>query len=396
MARKQTNIRRRGKSWVVYFRANGKQVWKSFKTKDEAELYLARYLPTSERDKYQAPVKVTFSEAAEEWHAHAEGPRGPWKRSTKVDYRSVLDCHLLPEFGSLYLEQVSARMIERWRDDKMRGGLSRRNAVKLIAVLHSIYERARRVYRAAGNPAAEVAPLAQTYDAGRYDFYSPEEIHALVRAVASEEDGALYLTAAFTGLRRGELLALRWRDVDFEGEAIRVYGSVSFGELTTPKSGKVRSVPMVAEVASALAKLGQRERFAGPDEPVFPGEGGGYADGSALRRRYEAARKRAGLRALRFHDLRHTFGSLAINFGSLVEVQHWMGHADAKTTMRYLHYKNRGDEAARLGAAFQTASTLQASALNMAATPFHTDASEEPENVVPIAVSRNDVERRSA
>jgi len=58
------------------------------------------------------------------------------------------------------------------------------------------------------------------------------------------------------------------------------------------------------------------------------------------------ARKKAKLRPLRFHDLRHTFGSLAINFGSLGDVQHWMGHADAKTTTCYLHYKSRGDEAA--------------------------------------------------
>lgn len=69
-----------------------------------------------------------------------------------------------------------------------------------------------------------------------------------MRAAASEQDGAVFLTAAFTGLRRGELLALRWRDVDFESQTIRVNGSVSFGELTSPKSGKVRSVPMVADV----------------------------------------------------------------------------------------------------------------------------------------------------
>jgi hypothetical protein len=85
-----------------------------------------------------------------------------------------------------------------------------------------------------------------------------------------------------------------------------------------------------------------------------------------VRRRFEAARDRAKLRPLRFNDLRHTFGSLAINFESLVEVQHWMGHAEVKTTMRYLHYKNRGEEAARLGPAFQAgspaASTLQAPA----------------------------------
>ena len=71
---------------------------------------------------------------------------------------------------------------------------------------------------------------------------------ALVRAADSEQDAAIYLTAAFTGLRQGELIALRWRDVDFAGSAIRVRASYTNGHLTTPKSGKVRSVPMAARV----------------------------------------------------------------------------------------------------------------------------------------------------
>lgn len=74
---------------------------------------------------------------------------------------------------------------------------------------------------------------------GDIDVFSPEEVHALVRAAASEQDAALYLTAAFTGLRRGELLALRWRDVDFAGSVIRVRASFAEGHVTTPKSGKV-------------------------------------------------------------------------------------------------------------------------------------------------------------
>jgi integrase len=380
MARKQTNIRQRGKSWVVYFRANGKQVWKSFKTKDEAEIFLARYLPRSEREKYQAPVKVTFKDAAEEWHSHAEGPRGPWKESTRRDYRSVLDHHLLPAFGRFYLEQVSTRMIEFWRDEKMRDGLSRRNAVKLVTVLHSIYQRAKKVYRLAENPVGEVTPLAKVYDAGRYDFYSPEEVWALVRASKSQSDGVLVLTAAFTGLRRAELIALTWRDIDFIGSAIRVRGSVSFGELTTPKSGKVRSVPMVDDLARELSSL-QIETGADDDDLVFPGDDGGYADGSAVRRRFVKARDKAKLRPLRFHDLRHSFGSLAARAAeSPRELQEWMGHADLKTTARYTHYRPRGGEAARLGPAFQaapTASTLQASVVQDAAAAFHLDAAAE-------------------
>ena len=116
-----------------------------------------------------------------------------------------------------------------------------------------------------------------------------------MRAAASEQDGAIFLTAAFTGLRLGELLALRWRDVDFAGATIRVRASYAGGELTTPKSGKVRAVPMAPDVASALAQLGRREDGLGDDDLVFVGETGGYLDGSALRRRYKTALERAGL-----------------------------------------------------------------------------------------------------
>ncbi|HUA48471.1 MAG TPA: hypothetical protein VMA77_24745 [Solirubrobacteraceae bacterium] len=83
------------------------------------------------------------------------------------------------------------------------------------------------------------------------------------------------------------LLALRWRDVDFGGSTIRVRASYYLGQLTTPKSGKVRAVPLAPDVASALGQLGRREHWVGDDDLVFAGEGGDYLDGSALRRRYK-------------------------------------------------------------------------------------------------------------
>ena len=120
------------------------------------------------------------------------------------------------------------------------------------------------------NPAADVEKHRQR-SSGDIEVFSPEEVMALVRAAGDEQDAAIYLTAAFTGLRRGELLALRWRDVDFVGQAIRVRASYADGQLTTPKSGKVRSVPMAPDVATALAGLGQRERWTGDDDLVFVG-----------------------------------------------------------------------------------------------------------------------------
>jgi len=111
---------------------------------------------------------------------------------------------------------------------------------------------------------------------------------------------------------------------------------------------------MVEDVARAIARTLHRDRFTSPDDHVFVGTDGRYLDSSALRRRYRAAQKLAGLDSIRFHDLRHTFGSLAITQAESVrELQDWMGHADARTTARYLHYKPRKGEARRLGQAFR-------------------------------------------
>ena len=121
-------------------------------------------------------------------------------------------------------------------------------------MMPGIFERARKVWGLKVNPVDDVEkpPLGSN---GDIEVFSPEEVWALVRAAASEQDAAIFLAAAFTGLRRGELVALRWRDVDFAGSVIRVRASYHEGVLTTPKSGKVRSVPMAPDVASALAKL---------------------------------------------------------------------------------------------------------------------------------------------
>jgi integrase len=280
------------------------------------------------------------------------------------------------------------------------GRLPRRTAVKVTAILHGIFERARRDYDFPGNPVDEFEPIKVTYDPDSYDFYEPEEAWALVGAAASEQDGAIFLTSAFAGLRLGELVGLRVGDVDFEAEAIRVLGSVDpkAGRGTT-KGGRGRSVPMVPELAQALARQ-LVDRDATEDEPLFPGQGGGYLDGSALRRRYRAAQKRAGLRPLRLHDLRHTFGSLAARAAvSTRELQEWMGHADAKTTARYTHYRSRGGEAARLAPAFAVAdpaSGLQANSLHEPAAPFNEDPTLETDIPAQAAFQRNQEEPAAA
>jgi len=356
---------KRGPVWYAKYRLpDGRQVqrkigpaWSQrgrppagYVTKRGAEDWLRHVLDEVRRGTLPGMVRTgaTFADAAAEYLRYAEHERGckPW---TLRGYRSVVHAHLLPAFGQRPIEAITTEMIEAWVAG-LDGSIRTRN--KLLIVLHGVLSRARKVYGLPFNAAAEVEGFRERRS-GDIAVFSPEEIWALVRAAESEQDAAIYLTAAFTGLRQGELLALRWRDVDFSRSVIRVRGSYGLGELTSPKSGKVRSVPLAPEVAEALTRLGHRKHFVGDDDPVFAGVTGGHLDSAALRRRYKTALTRGGLRSLRFHDLRHTFGTRMIGETDIRRVQEWMGHADVQTTMRYLHYVPRAEDARLVARAFR-------------------------------------------
>jgi integrase len=301
-----------------------------------------------------ASTSVTFAEAAAEYLRFAEQDRG-CKPSTVRGYLNAIKVHLLPVFGEMKLQDITVQEIERWRAGmssvRVQRELSNKTKNNLLVLMHAIFRHAVKLYGLPANPVASVDRF-RVRSSGDIQVFSPEEVWALVRAAKSEADAAIFLTAAFTGLRRGELLGLRWRDVDFAGSTIRVRASYAAGKLTTPKSGKVRAVPMAPDVASALAKFGDRERFTGDDDFVFTGEAGLPLDGDALSSRYRDALGRAGLRPLRFHDLRHTFGTRMIAKADIRRVQEWMGHADIQTTMKYLHYAPREEDAQLVAEAF--------------------------------------------
>lgn len=382
--------RARGPVWYAKYRLpDGRQLQKKlgpawtergrppagYYTKRLAEDWLRDVLDQARRGTLPGLVVTgaTFADAAAEFMRYVEHDKA-LKPSTLYGYQSILDAYLLPAFGDRQLEQITTADIEAWRselesvsevrraDRRCAKGdehppvstraLSNSTKNRIMVTLHGILRRACKVFGLSANPASGIErhPVRLT---GDIDVFSPEEVWALVRVAVSEQDAAIFLTAAFTGLRRGELIALRWRDVDFTGSVLRVCASFAGGALTAPKSGKVRSVPLAPEVAQALAKLSRRELLTGDDDLVFPGELSDFLDRSALRRRYTAALKRAGLRQLRFHDLRHTFGTRMIAKADIRRVQEWMGHADIQTTMRYLHYAPREEDAQLVAEAFR-------------------------------------------
>jgi integrase len=321
-------------------------------TKRTAEDWLRDTLDEARRGTLPGMVRTgaTFADAAAEWLRYVEDERA-CKPSTLQDYRQMVRT-LNASFGSLSIESITRQDLERWKAATMaERGISNRTLRKYLVALNGIFKRAMRVWNLPRNPAVEVE-RPRLVRAANINVFSGEEVMALVRAAECEQDAAIYLTAAFTGLRQGELLALRWRDVDFELELVRVRANFTHGREGSSKSGRERAVPMMTEVAQALARLSQRDRFTSPSDLVFCSRLGGHISPKHLATRYRKALERAGLRRLRFHDLRHTFGTHAIRAADPREVMEWMGHADLKTTQIYLAYKPQADAARRLSEVF--------------------------------------------
>lgn len=155
----------------------------------------------------------------------------------------------------------------------------------------------------------------------------------------------------------GELVALRWRDVRWSERVLVVERALSGDVEGTTKGRRIRYVPLGDQALGALDRLSRRANFTSVDDYVFAGVAGDRLDPSALRRRYVATRNAAGLPPLRFHDLRHTAGTLLTRVLDPVTGRDVLGHADLKTTERYLH----AVRASRLADAATRAFTPEAS-----------------------------------
>jgi integrase len=166
--------------------------------------------------------------------------------------------------------------------------------------------------------------------------------------------------AAYTGLRFGELRALRWRDVNFAGEAVWVRRNAptsapADAKPRAPKSGKGRSVPLIPQAIAALDRISQAGYPNGPEDLVLPTRGDGMLDAGHVRDAFYRGLIASGLGHLREKDnpgLRHTFGTIAVRVFPLTDVQAMLGHSDIQTTMRYVHSVPRTDAAWILAQAF--------------------------------------------
>jgi len=333
-------------------------------TRQQAERAL-RDLIVAARPASGPRTALPFDTLADRYLTHLEALGR--KPSTVQDVRGHLRHWLRPHFDGRTVDRITAedvdRLVQAMRDGRRPSGLARSKPAapktirNVIGNLSAILAYAERKGWARGNPARAVdLPAVTSHEEIRW--LEPAEVHALAASAVpgpwQRLDQALYVAAAMTGLREGELIALRWRDVDWTAGAIRVRRSHVRGVDGVPKSRRsVRTVPMADDVARALEAIAPAT--ADDDALVFPDPMDGLElRPAALLRRMRKALKAAGLEEThRFHDLRHTFGTrMAARGVPMRTLQEWMGHKDIATTQRYADYAPRHDERQIVQAAF--------------------------------------------
>jgi integrase len=349
---------------------------------DETERVLVAVQPNRE---------ATFAAVVVEWREWAEHTKR-LKPATLRNYDAMLSlpgsrprhggprvARIMRAFGDRRIAEITAADIERFLRGLDREGLAGRNVNSHRQALANVFEYACRAdtFALRANPVRGADKRREDYTKPP-DTFTAEQILALARAaregrhvnggrrwaskendlqqeLANEQDAAIYTVAGFTGLRQGELRALRWKHVRFADRTIVIVAGMSAGEESSTKSGKWRAVPLPREAFVVLDELSRREWFTSPDDYVFCGPAGDPLDDSALRRRYNAARDAADLPPLPFHHLRHTFATLAIRGLDPATVQTLLGHSKITTTERYLHARPLNELAERMDSIFAVA-----------------------------------------
>jgi len=340
-------------------------------TRKQAEMALRRLM--TEVRVVVPEERMTYQEAGERYLHHLENVKRR-KPSTIQDYRIMHNKHLVPHFASKPIDRISPRDVAGYitakstSKDKGRGrnsgGLSHKTIVNHLNFAHGVFAFAVKHEWCTSNPvAATDRPETEQPDPD-IRFLDLAELEALLRAagelasvptegeaepdVRAPTDHALYLTAAMTGMREGELVALRWRDVDWSASVIRVRRNYTRGRLGTPKSKRSsRALPMADRLGGELDRHFQRSLYKGDDHLVFchPQTGEPY-DASQIRKRFYAAMESAGMGqrcgregGITFHSLRHTFGTRMAAAGvPMRTLQEWMGHRNLATTEIYADY----------------------------------------------------------
>ncbi|MFP3466947.1 tyrosine-type recombinase/integrase [Leifsonia sp. SIMBA_070] len=316
---------------VMYRTPDHRQTTKrGFKTKREAELYLATVETNKARGEYidASAARVTIASLGTEWLANQTHLKPSSLRPLEIAWRLQVE----PRWGKVPVGDVRHSDVQTWVTS-LSAGKSATTVLRAFGVLAGILDVAVKDRRVTVNVARGSRLPRKVARAHRY--LSHQQVHDL--ATASGKHEVLVLLLAYTGLRWGEVIALRVRDVDFTRRRLAISeNAVEVGAETivgTPKNHKRRSVPFPSFLGDAIEEAAKGKE---PSELLFSGRFGEHVKRATRGQRtwFKSALDRAGLEPMTVHDLRHTAASLAVSAGANVKaVQRMLGHASAAMTL---------------------------------------------------------------
>ena len=278
-------------------------------------------------DKSIAKSKMKLSELADYWlENHARIHKSP--SSIKRD-EAFLRHQILPSFGTVYLENIDSNKVEYWMNS-LRVSLSTKSCNSALGLLKKMLNDATRWGFVAGNPIVKVQRFKQAEQ--DFLFWNKEEAISFLSKVKDTEHSCVYTTALLTGMRRGELAGLKWDCVDLNRRQITVKRSYCFKAnalRSETKSKRIRRIPINKVLLDLLGNL----KASAKSDMVFPD-----VDFNHIARTIKRDAINAGIKPIRFHDLRHSFASIFMMAGgSIYELQKILGHSSIRMTERYSH-----------------------------------------------------------
>ena len=355
----RTLVRRLGPAGEATRRAEAHAGEKDGLTKTQAERALRKLIDA--HVPAERAERMTVGRAGERY---AESREALGRSPTTVEgYRSIVRVHFDPFFGEASIDRITPLDAEAYMAQKRRDGRSPKSVSNDLALLSSIFRHAiRRGWRSRpANPVEGVERPKVPRRSAKLEFLDPAEFEALLRSCLDTEvgrqDRVMYLVAGMAGLRQAELLGLHWYSIDWGALKIRAARD-TFTRGRMRESGKSsaagRGVPMAPRVARELELHCQRSPFSGDDDLVFPNPlTGSPQQRSEVHRRFKRTLKRAAIREVKFHGLRHTFATrLAAAGVPLVKLQEWLGHEDIATTQIYIDYQPSAQDGALIERAF--------------------------------------------
>lgn len=341
---------RNGKWWVDLTLPDGTRIRRvsPVQSKRGAREYEAELLssgsststPCSSAGEEKRPASrvPTFKAFAPEWLTSYAVVNN--RRSEVVGKECALRIHLIPFFGNQPLDEIGARDIEGYKAEKLRPDadgrvLSPKSINNHLAILRKMLNTAREWGVISALPVVRLLKIPTQ----SFDWLTKDETKRFLAAIDEHypQWKALFYLALRTGMRRGEMFALRWVDLDLANARVNVRHSVFRGRLEAPKSGRSRTIPLTPQLVTILREHKAAQTL--ETEFVFPAATGMLTTHqNHVDRPLVGALEAAGLRSIRFHDLRHSFASQLVSAGrSIKEAQELLGHATLTMTLRYAH-----------------------------------------------------------